>query len=44
MYENVKNHPAFIAFSATPTSVADTGVQAEAEKDKVDEKAEIAAE
>lgn len=40
MYENVKNHPAFIAFQASPTNPKEQQAAIEEEKNAVDEKNE----
>jgi hypothetical protein len=44
MYENVKNHPAFIAFKATETPGQEMGAAVDEEKEKRDENNETAAE
>lgn len=45
MYENIKGHPGFIAFSASETPAsAETMASVEAEKDEVDKENETSAE
>jgi hypothetical protein len=44
MYENVKNHPAFIAFQAAETPTQEMGAAVDEDKEKRDKNKETAAE